>query len=55
MGIPFVGQYVNFYPLLNVSSVPVLTITLRNNIMEVLPIKRWLHKDNILLDVRIAF
>jgi hypothetical protein len=30
--------------MLNVSSVPVLTITLRNNLMEVIPIKRWLAK-----------
>jgi hypothetical protein len=33
--------------MLNISSVPILTITLRNNLMEVLPIKRWLSKmDN---------
>jgi hypothetical protein len=28
--------------MLNVAAVPVLTITLRNNLMQVLPIKRWL-------------
>lgn len=39
VNIPFIGQVCNFYPMLNVSSVPVLTITLRNNLMEVLPIK----------------
>jgi hypothetical protein len=39
LDIPFIGQVCNFYPMLNVSSVPVLTITLRNNLMEVLPIK----------------
>jgi hypothetical protein len=32
--------------MLNVSSVPVLTITLRNNLMEVIPIKQWLSKSN---------
>lgn len=42
VNIPFIGQVCNFYPMLNVSSVPVLTITLRNNLMEVVPIKRWL-------------
>jgi len=44
--IPVVGQICNFYPMLNISSVPILTITLRNNLMEVLPIKRWLSKSN---------
>lgn len=39
LDIPFIGQVCNFYPMLNVSSVPVLTISLRNNLMEVLPIK----------------
>ena len=28
--------------MLNISGVPILTITLRNNVMDVLPIKRWL-------------
>ena len=54
LDIPVVGQICNFYPLLNVSSIPVLTITLRNNIMEVVPIKQWLKKKNCclrLLDV----
>jgi hypothetical protein len=33
--------------MLNVSSVPVITITLRNNLMQVVPIKQWLSKiDN---------
>lgn len=54
LGIPFVGPFVNFYPMLNVAAVPILTITLRNNIMEVVPIKRWLlaiHCPPIILDV----
>ena len=33
VNIPFVGPLCNFYPMLNVSSVPVITITLRNNLM----------------------
>lgn len=41
-GIPVIGQIVQFYPMLNVAAVPILTITLRNNLMQVLPIKRWL-------------
>jgi Mn2+/Fe2+ NRAMP family transporter len=39
--------------MLNVSAVPILTITLRNNLMEVLPIKKWLRKYrccHVLLD-----
>ena len=33
--------------MLNVAAVPILTITLRNNLMQVLPIKRWLTQcDN---------
>lgn len=54
LGIPFIGQFCNFYPMLNVSAVPILTITLRNNLMEVIPIKRWLRKYrccHVLLDV----
>lgn len=46
VNIPFVGQVCNFYPMLNVSSVPVITITLRNNLMEVIPIKKWLLRSN---------
>lgn len=38
------GSFVQFYPMLNVAAVPVLTITLRNNLMQVLPIKRWLKE-----------
>ena len=37
------GSFVQFYPMLNVAAVPILTITLRNNLMQVLPIKRWLR------------
>lgn len=45
VNIPIVGPLCNFYPMLNVSSVPVLTITLRNNLMQVVPIKFWLSKS----------
>jgi len=40
--IPVVGQLLQFYPLLNFSAIPILVITLRNNVLEVVPIKRWL-------------
>lgn len=43
LGIPVVGQICQFYPLLNVSAVPILTITLRNNFMQVVPVKRWIR------------
>ena len=29
--------------MLNVSAVPILTITLRNNFMQVVPVKRWIR------------
>jgi len=32
-GIPVMGSFVQFYPMLNVAAVPILTITLRNNLM----------------------
>lgn len=43
VNIKVIGPLCNFYPMLNVSSVPVLTITLRNNLMQVVPIKQWLN------------
>jgi hypothetical protein len=46
VNIPVVGPLCNFYPMLNVSSVPVITITLRNNLMQVIPIKQWLSTKN---------
>jgi hypothetical protein len=46
VNIKVVGPLCNFYPMLNVSSVPVLTITLRNNLMQVVPIKPWLASMN---------
>lgn len=44
LDLPVVGQICNFYPMLNVSAVPILTITLRNNLMEVLPMKKAIEK-----------
>ena len=40
--IPLIGPVVQFYPMLNVAAVPILTITLRNNFMQVIPVKRWI-------------
>ena len=42
-GIPIIGPICQFYPMLNVSAVPILTITLRNNFMQVVPVKRWIR------------
>jgi hypothetical protein len=41
-GIPLMCALVYFYLILNLAAVPILTITLRNNLMQVLPIKKWL-------------
>ena len=32
--IPFIGQVCNFYPFLNVAAVPVMCITMRNNLLQ---------------------
>lgn len=32
--LPVIGQICNFYPMLNVAAVPILTITLRNNLLQ---------------------
>ena len=44
--IPVVGQIANFYPMLNIAAVPILNITLRNNLLDFLPIKQYLKKKN---------
>lgn len=52
--IPVLGQICQFYPMLNVSAVPVLVITLRNNFMQVIPVKKWIRQCGcctFLLDV----
>ena len=44
--------------MLNVSAVPILTITHRNNFMQVVPVKRWIRNWNcctFLLEVSIIF
>ena len=40
--LPGIGQICNFYPMLNIAAVPILNITLRNNLLDVIPIKRYL-------------
>jgi len=35
-----------FYPLLNVSAVPILLITLRNNMLKIVPFKDWIRQCN---------
>ena len=49
LGLPGIGQICNFYPMLNIAAVPILNITLRNNLLEVLPIKDFLRRNNICL------
>ena len=47
--IPVIGQIANFYPMLNIAAVPILNITLRNNLLDLLPIKRILRERNCCL------
>lgn len=49
LNLPGIGQICNFYPLFNITVVPVLLITLRNNVLEVLPIKQFLRDRQIFL------
>jgi len=49
LAIPVISQISNFYPMLNIAAVPILNITLRNNLLEVLPIKAFLRRNNIFL------
>lgn len=35
-----IGQITNFYPTLNVAAIPILTITLRNNLFAILNISQ---------------
>ena len=39
LNLPGIGQICNFYPMLNIAAVPILNITLRNNLLDVIPIK----------------
>lgn len=47
--IPVVGQIANFYPMLNIAAVPILNITLRNNLLDLFPIQRILKENNCCL------
>jgi len=49
LGLPGIGQICNFYPMLNIAAVPILNITLRNNLLDVVPVKRYLRKWNVCL------
>jgi len=49
LDLPGIGQICNFYPMLNMAAVPILNITLRNNLLDVIPVKRWLRERNMLL------
>ena len=44
--LAFIGQICNFYPMLNIAAVPILNITLRNNLLDVIPVKKYLIKKN---------
>lgn len=43
LSIPVIGPIANFYPMLNVTAVPILAITLRNNLFEALDLKSALE------------
>ena len=47
--IPVIGQITNFYPMLNIAAVPILNITLRNNLLDFLPIKKFIRRRRICL------
>lgn len=44
LDLPVIGQICNFYPMLNIAAVPILNITLRNNLLDVIPIKRVIRR-----------
>ena len=44
LDLPGIGQICNFYPMLNMAAVPILNITLRNNLLDVFPIKKFLKR-----------
>jgi hypothetical protein len=46
LDLPGLGQICNFYPMLNIAAVPILNITLRNNLLDVVPVKVWIRKCN---------
>jgi len=44
LDLPGIGQICNFYPMLNMAAVPILNITLRNNLLDVIPVKVWIER-----------
>jgi len=42
LDLPVIGQICNFYPMFNIAVVPILNITLRNNLLDILPIKKYI-------------
>lgn len=44
LSIPVIGPIANFYPMLNATAVPILLITLRNNLFEGLGMARGLER-----------
>lgn len=44
LDLPLIGALCNFYPMMNIAAVPILNITLRNNLLEAFPIKAWIKK-----------
>jgi hypothetical protein len=49
LNLPGIGQICNFYPMLNIAAVPILNITLRNNLLDAIPINKFLKDRNICL------
>lgn len=47
LAIPFIGQVVNFYPFLNTAAMPILLITLRNNLFDALNLKPKLRRIGV--------
>jgi hypothetical protein len=44
LNLPGIGQICNFYPMMNIAAVPILNITLRNNLLDVIPVKPFIRK-----------
>jgi len=57
LDLPIIGQLCNFYPMMNIATVPILNITLRNNLLEVFPIKKYIkhHKRYKVHDAKNEF
>lgn len=46
LNIPVVGQICVFYPMLNVATVTVQVIIMRENVMMIVPIKKWIRESD---------